>query len=284
MIAAKLSEILFHGLPESKRRWYGTKNEPNPAFDQWYSDYYSADDPEAFYRANPRPDAKLKRDVAAKFDIKRFERLQTYEDKLRYLRDTSLHIGEGSTRVVFAVSPKQAIKLAGGEGLSNNAETVKSPNIEMKNMRKAGEHQNSVEHQIYERSLVGGYNELLPRIFDKADDNSWLLVELVRPLDSMSELRDMMGFERDQITFDRVLQMIGRKNGWKSDMGIELLGELGSEDGRLVRQIVKLIQDNPNILPADLEREDQWGKGSDGRLVLLDFGADLGMMKRFYFK
>lgn len=284
MIAAKLSEILFHGLPESKRRWYGTKNEPNPAYDQWYSDYFSVDDPEAFYRANPKPGAKLERDVAAKFDIKRFSRLQTYEDRLRYLRDTSLHIDEGSSRIVFAVSPKQAIKLAGGEGLSNNAETVKNPNIEMKNMRKAGEHQNSIEYQIYEASLAGEYSELLPRIFDKADDNSWLLVELVRPLHDNGERRDLMGFENDQITYDRVMTMLSTKDGWKSAVGAELLGELGSEDGRYVRLIVKFLKDNPNVLSRDLEPIHQWGKGSDGRLVLLDFGADLGMMKRFYFK
>ena len=281
----RLGEVLFPGLPESKRVWYKTQNEPNPAFDQWYSDYYSVDDPEKFYRENPRPGPKLERDVAAKFDIRVLRRkLPTYEDKLRYLRDTCLHIGEGSSRVVFAVSPKQVIKLAGGESLSSGTESVKSSNIEMKNMRKAGEYQNRVEYELFEKGMKGGYGELFPRVFEVADDNSWLLSELVRPLNDQTELRDMMGFQDDQIMFDRVMLMLATKDGWKSAQGLELLQELGSEDGRYVRMVVKMLRDNPKMMSRDLEPPEQWGKGSDGRLVLLDAGGNDEMMGRFYHK
>jgi len=281
----RLSELLFGVLlPESKKRWYGTKNEPNPDFDQWYSDYYASDDPEGFYKSNPRPGNKLERDVPASFNIKAFRRLLTYDDRLRYLRDTSMHVGEGSSRVVFAVTPKMAVKLAGGEGLSNGTETVKSPRVEMKNMRKAGEYQNKLEFDVYEKSVKGGYSELLPRIFEIADDDSWMLVELVRPLSNSNELRDMMGFGDNQVMFDRVMLMLATKDGWKSSSGVELLGELGSEDGKYVRLILKMLRDNPNVLARDLELPDQWGKGSDGRLVLLDAGGDNEMIKRFYYK
>jgi hypothetical protein len=276
----KLFEILF---AESKRVWYRTQNEPNPAFDQWYSDYYSVDDPEKFYKDNPRPGPKLERDVPARFDIRVLRRkLPTYESKLRYLRDTCLHIGEGSSRVVFAVSPKQVIKLAGGEGLSNDAESVKSPDMEMSNMRKAGEYQNKREYELYEKGMKGGYGELFPRVFEIADDDSWLLSELVRPLSDESELRDMMGFKNNQAMFDRAMALFTTKDGWKSKWGSELLLSLGDENGKYVRLVVKLLQDNPNVLAGDLEPVEQWGKGSDGRLVLLDVGGDNEMMKRFY--
>ncbi len=284
----KLSEVLFPGVSESKRVWYKTQNEPNPAFDQWYSDYYSVDDPEKFYRDNPRPGPKLERDVPARFDIRVLRRkLPTYESKLRYLRDTCLHIGEGSSRVVFAVSPKQVIKLAGGEDLSNGAETEKSPNIELRNMRKAGEYQNKREYELYEKGMKGGYDELFPRVFEIADDDSWLLSELVRPLSNQSELRDMMGFKNNQVMFDRAMalfttKLFTTKDEWKSKWGSELLRSLGDENGKYVRLVVKLLQDNPGIHAGDLEPVAQWGKGSDGRLVLLDVGGDNEMMKRFY--
>lgn len=281
--AIRLSEVLFPGVSESKRVWYKTQNEPNPAFDQWYSDYYSVDDPEKFYADNPRPGPKLERDVPARFDIRVMRRkLPTYELKLRYLRDTCLHIGEGSSRVVFAVSPKRVIKLAGGEDLSNGAESVKSPHVEMKNMRKAGEYQNKREYMLYEKGMKGGYDELFPRVFEIADDDSWLLSELVRPLSDQSELRDMMGFKNNQVMFDRAMALFTTKDGWKSTWGSELLRSLGDENGKYVRLVVKLLQDNPGIHAGDLEPVDQWGKGSDGRLVLLDVGGDNEMMKRFY--
>lgn len=281
----KLSELLYSSLPESKRVWYGTRNEPNPGLQSWYDDYYGSDDPMEFYRNNPRPPERIERDVPARFDIRVLRRkLPTYEQKLRYLRDTCLHIGEGSSRVVFAISPKQAIKLAGGYSLSTGTETVKDPSVDMKNMRRAGEYQNQKELELFEKAEKNGYSVLLPRIFEIADDSSWLLTELVRPLSDQSELRDMMGFEDNQITFARVMEMLSTQDGWKSDLGAEILDDLGSEDGRYVRLVVKMLKDNPNILAGDLEPHDQWGKGSDGRLVILDIGADNTIMKRFYFR
>lgn len=281
----KLSELLYSSLPESKRVWYGTRNEPNPGLQSWYDDYYGSDDPMEFYRNNPRPPERVERDVPARFDIRVLRRkLPTYEQKLRYLRDTCLHIGEGSSRVVFAISPKQAIKLAGGSSLSTGTETVKDPSVDMKNMRRAGEYQNQKELKLFEKAEKNGYGVLLPRIFEIADDSSWLLTELVRPLADQSELRDMMGFEDDQIMFDSVMEMLTTQHGWKSTFGAEILDDLGSEDGRYVRLVVKMLKDNPNILAGDLEPYDQWGKGSDGRLVILDVGADNAIMKRFYFK
>jgi hypothetical protein len=94
----------------------------------------------------------------------------------------------------------------------------------------------------------------------------------------------MMGFQDDQITFDRVMLMLATKDGWRSSQGAELLQELGSEDGMYVRMVVKMLRDNPKMMSRDLEPPYQWGKGSDGRLVLLDAGGDDEMMGRFYHK
>jgi hypothetical protein len=101
-------------------------------------------------------------------------------------------------------------------------------------------------------------------------------------LSDESELRDMMGFKNNQAMFDRAMALFTTKDGWKSKWGSELLLSLGDENGKYVRLVVKLLQDNPNVLAGDLEPVEQWGKGSDGRLVLLDVGGDNEMMKRFY--
>jgi len=279
----KLSEVLF---ADSKKMWYGTKNAYNPAYDDWKSRYYStADSLSDFMKNNPKPAQFVAKDLPASFNLGEFKRFGSYEEKFGYLAGTAMRLGAGSSRVVFAVSPKRVIKLAGGVALANAGERPEDLAGDRGNMRKAGEYQNRREFDTFNSSKGKPYHSLLPQVFEKAEDYSWLLCELVRELKSNEELAEMLG-----------LSGLNELDAWRS---IVRSGEIGNTaapnlekflvararrgaDNAVLLQVVGLFSSDPDMNVRDTISIEQWGKGSDGRLVLLDSGADYEVIGKHY--
>ncbi len=276
------SVLFFEG---SKKRWYGVGNRPNPEYNRWAYE---------FDATGPEPPSRIKSDVSSRggFNLDVFRGLDSQVDRLEYLKGTSMFLGSGSSRVVFAVSPKWVIKLAGGNRLDWGG--VDNPSSRM---TEAGIYQNRHEFELWEKNgksdIVG---RLLPQSFDIADDGTWLLAELVRPLRDGDELREMIGLDDDD--FLRLMRVLGEHGHMNSEyfknfvLGIrEKVDDVSLDDHEregfrrgleFVLLLHRLKELDSGLSLAELVDSSAWGKGSDGRLVLLDAGADETLMKRYY--
>ncbi len=276
------SVLFFEG---SKKRWYGVGNRPNPEYNRWAYE---------FDATGPEPPSRIKSDVSSRggFNLDVFRGLDSQVDRLEYLRGTSMFLGSGSSRVVFAVSPKWVIKLAGGNSLDWGG--VDNPSSRM---TEAGIYQNRHEFELWEKNgksdIVG---RLLPQSFDIADDGTWLLAELVRPLRDEVELQELSGLDDDD--FHSLMRVLGEHGHMNSEYFLNFVSRMRQESDRpgidssvrelklrglrFVMLLRRLKQRDPGLQLPELVDPSTWGKGVDGRLVLLDAGADETLMKRYY--
>lgn len=268
----------------SKKRWHSVQNRANPSYDDWVTD------PDA---DGPRPPMRLVSNVSSArgFELGVFRALGTQAERLEYLRGTSMWLGSGSSRVVFAVTPKRVVKLAGGSRLDTGGHDTPEWR-----MTEAGMGQNRHEFEVWERVGSDEVVGLLPRCFEIAEDSSWLLAELVRPLDGEGELREMFGLDDDDM--HRLLVVLGEHRHMNSEyfknfvLGLrekiddpEVDSDVreGTKRGLgLVLMIHRLKELDPGLSLVELDDPSAWGKGADGRLVLLDYGADETLIKRYY--
>jgi hypothetical protein len=239
----KLTEILFEG----KRVWRGAENVPNP-------DLYGGS-------------ARLKSDVRAKFELSKFARVVGLEEQLEFLRTTGMFVGAGSSRIVFAVSPKKVVKLAGGWDEASGAPPSSR-------YVQAGRAQNKVEYEAY-KTASPEERMLLPVVYEAGPNYAWIMCELVRPLRSDDELRAMLYLSTEQ--YAKFMDVIGY--GRKSFE--EFVASLGGEAHKVFDRLAKLAE-KLDLHIGDMSTIDQWGKTADGRLVLLDTGATEEVMRSYY--
>lgn len=244
----KLFDILF----EKKRVWYGAKNIPNPKQDE----YGNLTD-------------RITADVKATFNQRTFEDLTYIEEKLDYLRKTAMFIGAGSSRIVFAISPKKVIKLAGGR--DEDSLTTRSRWV------AAGRGQNKIEYNSFKQATTE-MQELLPRIYKAASNFDWLLTELVRPISSDDELQNLLKLSNEQYSSWMTSLSRGGKNNYHYANFFSTL----NKDQRKYFITISDIIDKFHLVASDLTDLEQWGKTADGRLVLLDTGATEEILKRYY--
>jgi predicted NBD/HSP70 family sugar kinase len=243
----KLFEILFEG----KRVWYGAENQVNPD--------YVADD-----GTKPR----ISSDVRATYDQRTFESIAGNEEKLEYLKKTAKYIDSGSSRIVFAISPKKVIKLIGG--------TDRDDRRTRSYYQPVGRAQNKAEYNAYERAS-SEVKTLLPKIYKVGNSFEWMLAELVRPLNSPDELRKLLKLDEKQFSsFMTALSFGGKTDHYQS-----FLSELNSNQRAYFDILADLIE-SFDLQAEDLTTVENWGKSADGRLVILDTGATKEVMKRFY--
>jgi hypothetical protein len=264
-----LAEILF---ADSKKVWYGAGNRSNPEYKKWLA---TSDDV-------PMPPERVAADVPRNFDLEFLREMGSDVARMaEYLRDVAMYIGSGSSRLVFAVSPRMVVKLAGGSSLDAGRGGRWADQ-----MVNAGRYQNRHEFELWEKhgrqDVVG---RLLPRCFDIADDGSWLLSELVRPLKDEGEFMALTGLDEDGYyrlmnTLERGGFGIEYAKNFVADM--EGDGESSAKALSFVLLMQRLQAREPWLKVGDLGSMEQWGKGSDGRLVILDTGADETLIKRYY--
>ena len=133
---------------------------------------------------------------------------------------------------------------------------------------------------------------VLAKIYDYHPNYDWIVSELVRPIKNMEELDN---YTNHQASSD-LHRIEVLKSVWMPAMMKKRFGKmLSNEEEKQVRQewveglsefgkvVYDLVQNN-NLVIGDLKKPDSWGKTSDNRLVLLDYGLTDEVWDKHYEK
>lgn len=193
------------------------------------------------------------------FDIRKLEQMDEAGEIFHYMHEQRVPIiGEGSSRFVYKISPRFVLKLAIFDRVGK------------------GRGQNQAEVESYTDPET---RHFLNRIYKFDDDYDWVIAELVKPIKTFAEFKGLMGIDFE--TFQSVVYGIRRYR--------EIMGIKDEEDKEYIR--TKLMEryakhglglefiDEMMVLigklgqgTGDLAKLDHWGKTTDGRIVLYDYG------------
>lgn len=187
-----------------------------------------------------------------RFDLNKFKKIDDESDRMQYALSALQQLGEGGSRTVFRLTPKYVLKIASSE---------------------RGKSQNATESAISEDT---NYRRYLARVHSHAPDFSWVISDLVRPLQNEEEFENLFG-----MPFQEFRMAIEGRNYWKwegnpkwkvsgsnSPHRDETVGTYG--DIQNLRQLVK----SKKLHGPELQFIEHWGKTPDGRIVILDYGVD----------
>lgn len=232
-----------------------------------------------------------------------FKNLGSSQDRIQYASDKLPFMGAGSARSVFGIGSGKVIKMVGNK--DDLKDYLKSPTSKWEKKFwltgvERGYLQNRAEIDLFTHPQA---RPILAEIFDFADDYSWLICEAAQTLKNTRELSKFLGFPSGWLT-----ELLEIYNKGMTDsaliqlanmMGISgvksrsktMLSRLGEQIGHTFETrdefILYLKEDLPNqphfsaIIhlvrnlghsTQDLNNPDHWGKTTDGRIVLLDYG------------
>jgi hypothetical protein len=215
--------------------------------------------------------------IADHFDLEEFSSLPTGIEtgKLspeRHAMLSQLPIsGIGGSRNTYVLSSKKAIKVAkNGRGLEGNK-------IEFENLKK--------------------YDSVwLPKVFNRANDYSWIEVEFVRPLNDKKEITNLTGIDGDwfiiimmtrnrEKSMNEAIDFLIRRNE-KHLIKIPNSPYLKANDKIIaISLLLNSYKNNPflmeldqliteaNLEPYEFSLIENLGKSITGHLVLLDIGG-----------
>jgi hypothetical protein len=170
------------------------------------------------------------------FDMDLFKRLDTEVEMEDYASKHLTKLGRGSGRVVFALNDKQVLKIS-------------THNI-------FGREQNENEVGVY---TYPNTKPIVTKIYDFDSEYKWLVSEFVRVLKSEDEFKDLIGMSPKDLAYFL-------KN---TDKAYSVYPEL--KNNSILKAIVELV--DIGVWELELTRYEHWGKTSNGRLVVLDYGV-----------
>jgi hypothetical protein len=238
----------------------------------------------------------------ARFNLERLRELTelgaTRDEKYDYIDDRLERIGHGSSRVVFAIDEGMVVKFS---------------------MSEVGDKQNEVEVEVFTNPKT---RPVIARVYDVADDYSWLIAERAEQVWS-GRIRELMGM--DFRTLERYLGgaaimkyiyqlILSRTSGeqlpeYSSERLAHFLGEeFLSADMDKINEVfdnysrslksfeqrhwggevpdeiraIVLLNDYSDLALGDLMKHDSWGVTGEGRLVLFDYGATDQIIWEYY--
>ena len=173
-------------------------------------------------------------------DVEKFKKLSGDEAE-EYLNNHGKEFGEGSARKTYLIDSSKILKLAKGtKGIA----------------------QNEAEVSVYTNPNV---RSVVAKIFDYHPDFRWVISELVRPMEaSRAGARD---FSRlTGLDFNEFISDLDRLSAYSSEEidGLEHFSDF--------HKAVLQMMNHESVLLADMRELEHWGKTSDGRVVLLDYG------------
>lgn len=198
-------------------------------------------------------------------------------------------VGEGTFREVWELpdNPNYVMKIA-GRGMGTPKEERAMNKLEADTL------------------VQTGYPELLPKVYDRADDYSWIVVEAVKPYKWNDD-----SWIKHFFSIFKKFQEMNRKNkdfAWRNsnperffqeytqsrmseirksdDENSVLTQDLGGDVAReefeaqlpsLYHRLLELMEQY-DLTPSEI-RGDNVGRGTDGRFVILDLGWAMGKKK-----
>lgn len=180
--------------------------------------------------------------LAEKFSIKQLEAEPGFSSKIRYCNINLPLVGKGGSRNAYRLSSKKALKIA---------------------KESTGIVQNENEFL----TLTYIKSKILPKIYNAGKDFSWMEVELVRPIYSWLEFEQLSGIESEEFVYMMTKWKVydfPKNELQRKYAGNEFLQELS-------KLVARTDQDTKEFLTRG-----NFGKNSDGRLVILDLGFFVG--------
>lgn len=198
--------------------------------------------------------------IGKQFNFQAFKTIEPGYAQLSYADDTLMFLGQGSSRLAWAMSSKKVLKLP-------------IPGI------AAGKEQNQEEAK--NAKLFPG---LVTKVFVSHPDGDWLIAELVRELKSEEEFKEKTGFQ-----FKMLKNFLLVPNPYKF---IETLSKLKDSNpeykaflnwNQLI-EIVKILKTETEESPflTDMLKVDHWGLTPDGNIVWLDSGLSTAAYNKNY--
>jgi len=189
-----------------------------------------------------------------KFDVKEFKAITVPSQIVDYAMERLKPIGEGSSRTAFEYSSGKVLKIAKSFRGGGNS--------------KAGVAQNKAEVDAYTNPRI---KPITTKIFEYDTNFNWIISELVRPATS-SEFKSYVGCPPyEAISLAEELNRRG-------EMDLEDFDDKPNTE--FIESVASLLKEG--TMGADLEVVDHWGKTSDGRIVVLDYGFTQEVFNDFY--
>lgn len=213
-------------------------------------------------------------------DLKSSKSPSEYFPEVHYAEQMLPLIGDGSSRITFALSGGKVLKIAKGE---------------------AGIAQNQEEVSFFEKS---GRNDIFTKVYESDKDFKWIIAELVKPLDTQNvgqTLTDLVGMSSDTFinmanllkhreVVSAVQQLIKNLNQLLShynEMPEGLLKEKESLENILNDPSkLKLFDDLKKAIQSGFHIGDLWdaniGRTVDGKIKILDYGFSRDIGQKYY--
>jgi len=243
-------------------------------------------------------------EIRSNFKWSEFKKIDDHFDRALYLINTGTQVlGEGTSRLVFLLSNRFVLKLA----------QLAQPLPRSPRSFERGKAQNKYEVDL---STDPDVKPIVAEVYDAADDYSWIVSELVRPIKNINEFKDLTGFSFTdfrqvlKLVFEGELENTIEKHRKLRQRYIEEINRLDSEDTAdktnieyyksqleaiekvieyqtelpehpMVQAAIELISDK-GAMAADMIVLDHWGKTADGRVVLLDYGYSRDVARKHY--
>lgn len=226
-------------------------------------------------------------EIRTGFKWSEFKELYNQLSKSNYAKRHLKLLDFGSSREVFLLSNRHVLKLA-------------RPVAE-----ERGVAQNEAELNIYTDPKT---KPVVAKIYDAADDYTWLVSELVRPLKSNVEFKSLIGV--NMADFIRIMDFVKMTGSTEkaikeyeeafyeakflkkykdtfydinySDEAKQIEIELELlKNNEFVRATAALVSD-VGLVSGDLSFNGHWGKTPDGRVVILDYGFTEKVARQLY--
>lgn len=181
-------------------------------------------------------------DLQTNFSIEEFKNFNNVNDRLKYVENFGEVLGEGNSRIVYLLPNNNVLKIA------TNIDGIK---------------QNKFEFIASEDESSAYFNA---KVFDHADDYSWIISEFITRLGSNREFEDISGLSSGEYSLEKFIKTIMNK------YDLKYVEANYPNDYELIAFAHDLRNFAINNNVSDLDYYLSWGKTKDNRLVIMDFG------------
>jgi len=197
------------------------------------------------------------------FNFPKFEKIENSIDKYKYVKNHLPKIGQGSSRAVFGLGRGKVLKLAGSfvlvdyiekKGDLLTPEDKSAIESRLKSSFAKGIAQNKEEVDIFTNPKI---KPIVAKIYNFSNDFTWLASEAVREV-SEEEFEKYF-----QMSLSLFLNTITNYKNINQDA-------LNNYNKKALQAIFSALEQG--LAPNDVGRLEHWGKTTDGRIVILDYG------------